>query len=134
VLTIGLSLSLGFGPALRGQEPATDKPATQEPKSEMSGGASTGGASTGGASTGGAHAAIKDALSRPITAGGFVEGARVVFADVTHQSGLDKFHHRSGTYEKNSQESGRSFRLTLKWFNIHTGWYVSCSREETKGP
>src|SRR5258708_7276345 len=32
-----------------------------------------------------------------------------------------------------SQESGRSFPLTLKWFNIHTGWYVNCSREEAKG-
>ena len=55
-----------------------------------------------GASTGGAHAPVKDALSRPITAGGFVEGAPVIFTDITHQSGLDKFHHKSGSYEKNS--------------------------------
>jgi hypothetical protein len=50
--------------------------------------------------TGGAHAPIRDALSRPITAGGFVDGAPIVFLDVTRQAGLDIFHHRSGTPEK----------------------------------
>jgi hypothetical protein len=54
----------------------------------------------GGASTGIAHAPVKDAQSRPITAGGFVDGAPVVFSDATHAAGLDKFHHRSGTREK----------------------------------
>ncbi len=53
-----------------------------------------------GMSTGIAHAPVKDALSRPITAGGFVDGAPVVFADITHAAGLDKFRHRSGTLEK----------------------------------
>ncbi|MBZ5654553.1 MAG: CRTAC1 family protein [Acidobacteriia bacterium] len=53
-----------------------------------------------GMSTGVAHAPVKDALSRPITAGGFVDGAPVIFADVTHAAGLDKFHHRSGTPDK----------------------------------
>src|ERR1700736_1106937 len=53
-----------------------------------------------GTSTGGAHAPVKDALSRPITAGGFVDGAPVVFVDVTHLAGIDKFHHRSGAHEK----------------------------------
>ncbi len=53
-----------------------------------------------GMSTGAAHAPVKDALSRPITAGGFVDGAPVVFADVPHAAGLDRFHHRSGTPEK----------------------------------
>jgi enediyne biosynthesis protein E4 len=53
-----------------------------------------------GMSTGAAHAPVKDALSRPITAGGFVDGAPVVFADITHAAGLDKFHHRSGGPEK----------------------------------
>jgi hypothetical protein len=53
-----------------------------------------------GVSTGSPHPAVKDALSRPITAGGFVDGAPVVFADVTRQAGLDKFHHRSGGPEK----------------------------------
>src|ERR1700739_2943065 len=50
-----------------------------------------------GMSTGAAHAPVKDALSRPITAGGFVDGAPVVFTNVTKQSGLDKLRHRSGT-------------------------------------
>jgi len=53
-----------------------------------------------GMSTGAAHAPVKDALSRPITAGGFVDGAPVVFVDITHAAGLDKFHHRSGDPEK----------------------------------
>src|SRR5260370_32247736 len=39
---------------------------------------------------------VKDTQMRPITAGGFVDGASVYFVDVTHQAGLDKFHHRSG--------------------------------------
>jgi hypothetical protein len=53
-----------------------------------------------GVATGAAHAPVKDAQSRPITAGGFVDGAPVVFIDVTKQAGMDKFHHRSGTPEK----------------------------------
>ena len=57
---------------------------------------------SGGVSTGAAHAAVRDAQSRPITAGGFVDNAPVVFADITRQSGLDKFHHRSGTAKKES--------------------------------
>src|SRR5260370_10738879 len=53
-----------------------------------------------GMSTGVAHAPVNDALSRPITARGFVDGAPMIFADITHAAGLDKFHHRSGTPEK----------------------------------
>src|SRR5579863_8203733 len=53
-----------------------------------------------GVMTGGVYAPVKDALNRPITAGGFVDGAPVVFIDVTKESGLDKFHHRSGSPEK----------------------------------
>ncbi len=53
-----------------------------------------------GVSTGAAHAPVKDAQSRPITAGGFVDGAPVVFTDITKKSGLDKFRHRSGMPEK----------------------------------
>jgi enediyne biosynthesis protein E4 len=67
------------------QEPA-EKPAAQNEQ--------------GGMSTGGAHAPVKDALSRPITAGGFVDGAPVVFVDIAHAAGLDKFHHRMGGPEK----------------------------------
>ena len=51
-------------------------------------------------STGSAHAPVKDTLSRPITAGGFVDGAPVIFIDVTHTAGIDRFHHRSGGPEK----------------------------------
>ena len=53
-----------------------------------------------GVATGGAHPAVKDALNRPITAGGFVDGATVVFSDITKQAGVDIFQHRSGTPEK----------------------------------
>ena len=70
----------------RGQDVHADKAPQQAPM--------------GGVSTGAAHAAVKDAQSRPITAGGFVDGAPVIFIDITKQSGLDKFHHRSGTPEK----------------------------------
>ncbi len=55
-----------------------------------------------GVATGGAHPAVKDSLSRPITAGGFVDGATVVFSDITKQAGLEKFLHRSGTSEKST--------------------------------
>ena len=53
-----------------------------------------------GMATGAAHAAIKDSQSRPITAGGFVDGAPVVFRDITKIAGLDKFLHRSGSPDK----------------------------------
>ena len=53
-----------------------------------------------GVSTGAPHAPVKDALSRPITAGGFLDGAPVVFVDIAKQAGLDKFHHRSGGPQK----------------------------------
>jgi hypothetical protein len=53
-----------------------------------------------GTSIGGIHAPVKDALSRPITAGGLVDGAPVVFVDTTKQAGLEKFHHRFGGPEK----------------------------------
>ena len=53
-----------------------------------------------GVSTRAAQPAIKDALNRPITAGGFVDGAPVVFEDITKLAGLDKFRHRSGSPEK----------------------------------
>lgn len=55
-----------------------------------------------GTSTGGVHAPIKDALSRPITAGGFVENGPIILSDITHAAGLDKFHHRSGTPQKST--------------------------------
>src|SRR6266576_964845 len=53
-----------------------------------------------GVATGAAHAAVKDSKSRPITAGGFVDDAPVIFSDITRQAGLDKFRHKMGTPEK----------------------------------
>ena len=55
-----------------------------------------------GMATGGAHAPVRDALHRPITAGGFVDGAPVIFEDFTKQSGLASFQHRSGSAEKST--------------------------------
>jgi len=55
---------------------------------------------SGGASTGGIFAPVLDEKHRPITAGGFVDGAPVIFVDDTKKSGLDKFKHVSGTPEK----------------------------------
>src|SRR5579864_4185564 len=48
------------------------------------------------------HAPVFDSQHRPITAGGFVEGVAVVFEDVSHKSGIDKFHHLSGTPAKST--------------------------------
>ena len=53
-----------------------------------------------GVSTGAAHAPVKDSKSRPITAGGFVDGAPIVFIDIAKQAGLTKFKHKSGGPEK----------------------------------
>ncbi len=53
-------------------------------------------ASTGGVMTGGIFAPVMDAEGRPITAGGFVNGAPVVFTDITKQAGLDVFHNHDG--------------------------------------
>src|SRR5205809_5506114 len=74
-----------------------------------------------GMSTGGIHAPIKDSHSRPITAGGFVDGAPVVFLDITHQSGLDKFHHRSGSPEKSTIIEAPGSGVALLDYN-NDGW------------
>src|SRR5580704_2122310 len=85
-----LVVSSTFLPELvsTGQQPAN--PPTKQAASGM------------GVATGGAHPAVKDSLSRPITAGGFVDGATVVFSDITKQGGLEKFLHRSGTEAKST--------------------------------
>jgi hypothetical protein len=54
----------------------------------------------GGVVTGGAFAPVRDSLNRPITAGGFVDGAPAVFVDKTGPSGLAAFRHRSGRPDK----------------------------------
>ena len=55
---------------------------------------------SGGVATGEAHTPVLDALKRPITAGGFVDGAPVVYTDATQRSGLRAFKHVSGSLEK----------------------------------
>jgi hypothetical protein len=60
------------------------------------------GSPAGGSSTAGVFAPVKDGHKRPITAGGFVDGAPVVFEDRTAGSGLESFRHRSGSAEKTS--------------------------------
>jgi hypothetical protein len=86
-------LALFSAHAAFGQQPPPSN--AQAPQSPVA-------AKPSGMSTGGAHAPVKDAKSRPITAGGFVDGAPIVFFDITHQAGLDKFHHRSGSPEKST--------------------------------
>ncbi len=53
-----------------------------------------------GVSTGGVYAPVRDAMMRPITAGGFVDGAPVVFEDATKAAGLAGFRNRTGTEKK----------------------------------
>jgi hypothetical protein len=83
-----LAAALAFGRLSLNQQTSSEKP-QYPPQSRSS-----------GMATGGIHPPMRDALSRPITAGGFKDDASVVFLDVTKQAGLDKFHHRSGTAEK----------------------------------
>jgi enediyne biosynthesis protein E4 len=56
--------------------------------------------SSGGVTTAGEFKPIKDARARPITAGGFVDGAPVYFTDITARTGLQKFQHRAGATNK----------------------------------
>src|SRR4029077_11831525 len=85
VLSVLLAISC-FAVGTRGQQAPEQKP--QQPAQGM------------GVATGVAHPAVKDSHSRPITAGGFVDEAPVLFADITKQAGLDKFLHRSGSPDK----------------------------------
>jgi hypothetical protein len=68
-----------------------------------------------------AHAAVKDAQHRPITAGGFVDGAPIVFRDITTEAGIDKFHHRSGTPEKTTIIESLGSGVALLDFD-NDGW------------
>src|ERR1043166_1317743 len=67
-----LFVFFGFLPSVMAQqsEPQADRQAPQQ----------------SGMSTSAARPAVKDAKNRPITAGGFVDGAPVVFVDATHLS------------------------------------------------
>ena len=77
--------------------------------------------SQGGASTAGTFKPVKDALSRPITAGGFVANAPVYFTDVTARSGLQKFVHKSGVADKRYILESPSGGVALFDYD-HDGW------------
>ena len=51
--------------------------------------------------------------------------ARATVSPISHT------HRREDTKFENAgnQESVQSFRLTFKWFNKHTGWYVGSTQE-----
>jgi enediyne biosynthesis protein E4 len=87
-----------------------DLPAQQPPGSPV-----------GGSSTAGVFAPVKDSRKRPITAGGFVDGAPVVFEDRTAGSGLDAFRHRSGSPDKTNILEVPSAGLGLIDFD-NDGW------------
>src|SRR5258706_2475128 len=74
-----------------------------------------------GVRTGGVYAPLRDAKNRPITAGGFGDGAPIVFEDITKQSGLDKFHHRSGSPEKSTILDAPASGVALLDFD-NDGW------------
>jgi hypothetical protein len=78
-------------------------------------------ASAAGEASGPAHAPVMDTQKRPITAGGFVDGAPVVFIDLTKQAGLDKFRHRSGTPEKTTIIEAPGSGVALLDFD-NDGW------------
>jgi hypothetical protein len=86
-----LALCLGFLVSTAATAQTSGPAQTQQPQTAPS-----------GVSTGVAHAPVKDAKSRPITAGGFVDGAPFVFIDIAKQAGLTKFRHQSGSTEKNT--------------------------------
>lgn len=64
------------------------------------GGLAVSAAQKGGVAAGEAYSAVRDEMNRPITAGGFVDGAPVVYRDITQSAGLAAFRHRSGSKEK----------------------------------
>jgi hypothetical protein len=77
--------------------------------------------SMSGMRTSGVHTPVKDMRGRPITAGGFVDGAPIVFADITKQAGLGIFQHRSGNTDKQTiLEVGGSGVALLDYDN--DGW------------
>ncbi len=84
-------LSIACVPVAASDGPQQSKPDLPKPQSPPQ---------SGGASTGGVFAPVLDEKHRPITAGGFVDGAPIVFVDDTKKSGLGKFNHVSGTPEK----------------------------------
>jgi hypothetical protein len=117
----GWSLTLGFATAqvlavlsillsaigAPGQQASEQK--TKQPPSGM------------GVATGAAHPAVKDSHSRPITAGGFVDDAPIVFSDITKLAGLEKFLHRSGSPDKKTILETIGSGVALLDYD-HDGW------------
>ena len=89
ILAVWILSSRGPNTAFAYQDPAKERTA----QSQQSG-------QENGMATGAARAPVKDSQMRPITAGGFVDGAPVVFMDATHAAGLDKFRHIMGGADK----------------------------------
>ena len=86
-LTRGLALFAMAGLVLQPGASAQQEPAPQKP-------------AAGGAATGGTYAPVRDAVNRPITAGGFVDGAPVIFEDITERTGMSAFRNHSGAAKK----------------------------------
>lgn len=85
--TRGLALFTMAGLVLQPVASAQQVPAPQKP-------------AAGGAATGGTYAPVRDAVNRPITAGGFVDGAPVIFEDITERTGMSAFRNHSGAAKK----------------------------------
>ena len=77
--------------------------------------------STAGEASGPPHPPVMDVQQRPITAGGFIDAAPVVFVDITKQAGLDRFRHRSGTPEKTTIIEAPGSGVALLDFD-NDGW------------
>src|SRR5690242_21003824 len=107
----GVAVLAWFWQSAASQEPDERKPQKPQPA---------------GVATGAPHAPVKDAMSRPITAGGFVDGAPIVFADITKEAGLDKFRHRSGSPEKDR----KSTRLNSSHMSI--SYAVFCLKKKNQ--
>jgi hypothetical protein len=80
-----------FATLLLGTFNATQLLAFQDPSKDQ-----TEQSQQNGMTTGAARAPVKDSQMRPISAGGFADGAPVVFVDASKAAGLDKFHHKMG--------------------------------------
>lgn len=69
---------------------------------------------------------------RPITVGGFVEGAPIIFMDATHAAGLAKFCHRSGEPEKSTILATPGSRVALIDYD-NDGWLDIISAQRLYG-
>src|SRR5262249_8583988 len=77
--------------------------------------------SSAGEASGPAPAGLMNAKKRLFTAGGFVDGAPIMFVDISKQASLDKFHHRSGTPDKTTIIEAPGSGVALLDFD-NDGW------------